>query len=138
MKIPKKSDPEEIPVASRNDKANSYRNMRTDVNEASSKSLLANVLDINDDYFNKSSSRFKGFTNSNKKAPKSNESDDEHDYSQDPNLVKRNLGAILKELKTLTQKIDDDDADEERILQWKFAAMVVDRLCMIIFFIQRI
>ena len=47
--------------------------------------------------------------------------------------MKRNLGAILKELKVLTKKIEDDEEDEEKILGWKFAAMVIDRLCMIIF-----
>lgn len=129
MKLPKNLDPEEIPTAI--NKPNSYRNMRNDISETSSKSLLANVLDINDDYFNKSSNRFKA--NNINKQTSNNECDEDEDYSRDPNLVKRNLGAILKELKVLTQKIDDDEADEERILNWKFAAMVIDRLCMIFF-----
>ena len=118
------------------------------MSESSSKSLLANVLDINDDYFNKSSSRFKSRGNINNNNMGSNdaysakqippqaqrqESYEEEDYANDPNLIKRNLGAILKELKTMTQKIEDDDLDEEKILRWKFAAMVIDRLCMVFF-----
>jgi hypothetical protein len=46
---------------------------------------------------------------------------------------KKNLHAILKELRQLTKKIKDDDEDGEKELNWKFAAMVIDRLCMWIF-----
>lgn len=130
MQIPLKLD-----VLSADDiletKPSSYVPYHQDINGKSSKSLLANVLDINDDYLNKGHSKFK----SSFKFPQNhdnNESEDEF-YSNDPNLVKRNLGAILKELKVLTKKIEDDDEDEEKILGWKFAAMVIDRLCMVIF-----
>lgn len=139
MKI-KKPEPE----SSSND--NHKGGLKSEVNnEASSKSLLANVLDINDDYFNKNNNKFKSRGNniyndgyppnakpSFKHSQDSNQSSDE-DYSHDTNPIKRNLGAILKELKVLTQKIEDDDADDEKVLNWKFAAMVVDRLCMILF-----
>lgn len=47
--------------------------------------------------------------------------------------LKKNLHAILKELRLMTKKIKDDGEDEEKELNWKFAAMVIDRLCMWIF-----
>jgi hypothetical protein len=51
----------------------------------------------------------------------------------DISSVKRSLGGILKEIKQITQKIKDDEEDEQKELNWKFAAMVIDRLCLVIF-----
>ena len=48
-------------------------------------------------------------------------------------LVKRSLLLILKEMRTLTQKMKDDEDYEAVSLTWKFAAMVIDRLCMFFF-----
>ena len=38
----------------------------------------------------------------------------------------------------ITKKLKDDKQDETRGFTWKFAAMVIDRLCMIIFAIATI
>jgi len=43
----------------------------------------------------------------------------------------QNLNMILKELQTITSKLKKED--EEKSLDWKFAAMVIDRLCLVIF-----
>ena len=51
----------------------------------------------------------------------------------DVTSLKRNLNLILKELRTITNKIKDDEEDEVQALTWKFAAMVIDRLCMVFF-----
>ena len=53
-------------------------------------------------------------------------------------MVKRNLHLILKEMRVITQKIKDDEDDEQKAFTWKFAAMVIDRLCMIIFAIANV
>lgn len=45
----------------------------------------------------------------------------------------KSLSSVLKEVKKLTKKIDDDDSDDDKILEWQFAAMVIDRLCVAIF-----
>ena len=141
-------------------------NSTNDLNELSSKSLLANVLDINDDFgvINKTS-YFNKFSNnrSNPKIPneqmnglyspyqnnqaylrRENSSlsqsvfDNSNDtYStKDKNDVlslRKNLNLILKELRVITNKLKDDEEDEQKSLNWKFAAMVIDRLCMFIF-----
>jgi len=52
------------------------------------------------------------------------------------NAYKKIIGSILKELGKLTQKIKDDDNDESKELKWKFAAMVIDRLCMWFFIVS--
>jgi hypothetical protein len=47
--------------------------------------------------------------------------------------LKKNLNLILKELKFLTQKCKDDDDEGDHELLWKFSAMVIDRFCVIVF-----
>lgn len=45
----------------------------------------------------------------------------------------RELSLILKELRVITDKLRKDEEDEEITNDWKFAAMVVDRMCLYIF-----
>lgn len=45
----------------------------------------------------------------------------------------RELSLILKELRMITDKLRKDEEDEEITNDWKFAAMVVDRMCLYIF-----
>lgn len=45
----------------------------------------------------------------------------------------RELSLILKELRVITDKLRKDEEDEETTNDWKFAAMVVDRMCLYIF-----
>jgi hypothetical protein len=53
--------------------------------------------------------------------------------STDVAPLKKTLHNILKELRFITQKVKDDEEEEGRQLGWKFAAMVIDRLCIIVF-----
>lgn len=146
-------------------------NQNGSINDISSKSLLANVLDMNDDfgvkqsYFSRDASKSKSklfnenIANSFAKYNSNNQLFFKRDnsFSQVQNCencgeslynnssttasmkcdssypLRKNLHAILKELKQMTKKIKDDDEDTEKELNWKFAAMVIDRLCMYIF-----
>lgn len=47
--------------------------------------------------------------------------------------LKEWLDKILKEIEVLTNKVRQDIDEDHRRLNWKFAAMVIDRLCMILF-----
>ena len=144
-------------------------NQNGSINDISSKSLLANVLDMNDE-FGVIASKPSFFTRDNKSKSKlfnenlvnsfSNyHSSSGNIYSKRDNCencgeslynhnnvsttpsikcdssypLRKNLHAILKELRLMTKKIKDDGEDEEKELNWKFAAMVIDRLCMWIF-----
>lgn len=128
--------------------------------------MLANVLDINDDFGviggGKKGSLFN--RNSNYRSKMGNDQYGTNTMSQqyqiylkrensnlsqsgaenlnessflnnktDVNLLRKNLGAILKEIRLITQKLKDDEDDESKSLNWKFAAMVIDRLCMVTF-----
>lgn len=158
--------------------------------ELSSKSLLANVLDINDDWINPSNSGTKKFqqppppqmtastipsflqSNGNVVMPKraglttglersaaylrrensnlsqsgtgttdsggglggSSVNDSSSSFYMSKNeMMRKCMQSILKELRAITEKLREDEDDEEKGLEWKFAAMVIDRLCMIVF-----
>lgn len=45
----------------------------------------------------------------------------------------QNLNMILRELQLITRKLKADEEDEQKSLDWKFAAMVIDRLCFVCF-----
>ncbi|XP_042208227.1 neuronal acetylcholine receptor subunit alpha-7-like isoform X2 [Homarus americanus] len=106
--------------------------------ERSSKSLLANVLDIDDD-FRAHTLPHTHTTNTNNTAgyirvPHGGHSvDDSHLVHTCMSSCTRELNLILKEIRVITDKMRKDDEDGEVANDWKFAAMVVDRLCLIIF-----
>jgi hypothetical protein len=52
--------------------------------------------------------------------------------------VKKEIHQILEEVKQITKKIKEDDDDANKELDWKFAAMVLDKLCLYVFSILTI
>ena len=125
-------------------------------NDISSKSLLANVLDINDDFgvmrskhlkiskengiLGNHLSRMGSYENETNYLNRENSLNSDINESTLSSLskaemqsLKLNLNLIFCELKYLTKKIRDDEDDESKSLYWKFAAMVIDRLCIIFF-----
>ena len=99
-----------------------------ELKERSSKSLLANVLDMDDDF--RGAGGLAGSGASCLRLPSG---------ADDPGRggclagCSRELQLILKELHTITDKMRRDDEQGEVTSDWKFAAMVVDRLCLIVF-----
>ncbi|GBM89738.1 hypothetical protein AVEN_74759-1 [Araneus ventricosus] len=127
-----------------------------DLKERSSKSLLANVLDMDDDF------RLQHGPNSNAGASSAMSGGDSAcGYVQliGPSVegtpttlhgasgaaaaaaanptsclsYQRELSAILREVRFITKRMRDDDATQDIISEWKFAGMVVDRVCFILF-----
>ena len=90
-----------------------------ELKERSSKSLLANVLDIEDDFRNI--------------APGSNSFNIRSTSNEENTLASREVQLILKELQFITGRMKKSDEEAEVISDWKFAAMVIDRFCLIIF-----
>lgn len=99
-----------------------------ELKERSSKSLLANVLDIDDDFRHggtlQSSSHSHTFLRGH---------EDGGGVLHSCLGPHRELTLILKELRVITDKLRKEDEAAEVTNDWKFAAMVVDRLCLIIF-----
>ncbi|XP_045482655.1 neuronal acetylcholine receptor subunit alpha-7 isoform X8 [Harmonia axyridis] len=103
-----------------------------ELKERSSKSLLANVLDINDDFRSVSGGNNSSMTTSLGGG-----------YMRQPTTIEeaalpntnnqRDLQHILRELQFITNRMKKSDEEAEVISDWKFAAMVVDRFCLIIF-----
>nr|XP_014284144.1 neuronal acetylcholine receptor subunit alpha-7 isoform X3 [Halyomorpha halys] len=92
-----------------------------ELKERSSKSLLANVLDIEDD--------LRHCTSSNSSFLRSGLNIDDSNCLS----AQRELQCILRELQFITSRMRKADEEAELISDWKFAAMVVDRVCLIIF-----
>ncbi|KAL1130064.1 hypothetical protein AAG570_013007 [Ranatra chinensis] len=95
-----------------------------ELKERSSKSLLANVLDIEDD--------LRHCTTSNSSFLRSGMNIDDASTTMCMTAQKE-LQFILKELQFITGRMRKADEEAELISDWKFAAMVVDRFCLIIF-----
>lgn len=117
-----------------------------DLKERSSKSLLANVLDMDDDFRPSSTLPHShihphhpshvaashpppggGFVRVSSALPPV------EDNTTYPPGVHRELSLILKEIRVITDKIRDDEENATTENDWKFAAMVLDRLCLITF-----
>jgi len=120
-----------------------------------SKSLLANVLDMEDDYrptvpppplppsnhHNHLSPPLSNHINHNHahkngglfRSPNELPFFEPEKVTPLPSGTMRELTMILKELRVLTDKLKADEEDDAMENDWKFAAMVLDRLCLITF-----
>lgn len=49
------------------------------------------------------------------------------------NMLKKDVHVILKELRSITKRLQDGDDEDDKSLDWKFAAMVLDKLCLYVF-----
>ncbi|XP_031776471.1 neuronal acetylcholine receptor subunit alpha-7 isoform X4 [Apis florea] len=109
-----------------------------ELQEKSSKSLLANVLDIDDDIRHKNSAANppSGYIRSAFGTPISTgrpATVEDTSASLPLSGMQEELHTILKELRFITDRMKKADESDEIISDWKFAAMVVDRLCLIVF-----
>lgn len=104
-----------------------------EMKERSSKSLLANVLDMDDDIRRETKS------NGNYTCIKI-----DSDMSYSPQLsthsmhtctsgTRTELRAIYKEIKFITDRMKNADKSHEISTDWKYAASVIDRLCIWLF-----
>lgn len=112
----------------------SNRMKEMELKERSSKSLIANVLDIDDDIRHcsgiNSTSASAGFIRSGGRGTVTTLDDTSGSTFS---AAQRELQSILKELQFITARMRKADDEAELISDWKFAAMVVDRFCLIIF-----
>ncbi|CAG0879125.1 unnamed protein product [Cyprideis torosa] len=127
-----------------------------EMKERQSRSLLANVLDIDDDITQRV--RESGSLMANVLDTDDNIIPHRVTYGAGPALnstahlritgnslddtsalqhsclsAQRELQLILKELRFVTDRMRKEDEDSDVVSDWKFAAMVVDRFCLIIF-----
>ncbi|XP_060516112.1 neuronal acetylcholine receptor subunit alpha-7 isoform X2 [Cylas formicarius] len=106
-----------------------------ELKERSSKSLLANVLDIDDDIRNVSgvSGNSSTMMTTSLGTTFGRGATTIEDTALPGTSGQRDLQLILKELQFITNRMKKADEEAEVISDWKFAAMVVDRFCLIIF-----
>ncbi|XP_044741671.1 neuronal acetylcholine receptor subunit alpha-7 [Chrysoperla carnea] len=123
-----------------------------ELRDRSSKSLLANVLDIDDDFRHNHRVSGSGMGNVPAAPPttffrtvyRHNEDNGNGARLHDSLLTANHAHAcmssgdyeltlILKEIRFITDQLRKEDETSDITKDWKFAAMVVDRLCLIIF-----
>ncbi|XP_076177262.1 nicotinic acetylcholine receptor alpha6 isoform X2 [Ptiloglossa arizonensis] len=109
-----------------------------ELQERSSKSLLANVLDIDDDFRHRNSGANppSAYIRSTFSTPISTgrpATVEDTTASLPLSGMQEELHMILKELRFITDRMKKADESDDVISDWKFAAMVVDRLCLYIF-----
>lgn len=114
----------------------SSRMKELELKERSSKSLLANVLDIDDDF--RSVSGGPSGANNATLTTSFGPAFLRHPTPLEETTIsgssgQRDLQLILRELQFITNRMKKADEEAEVISDWKFAAMVVDRFCLIIF-----
>lgn len=100
-----------------------------------SKSLLANILDVSDDtvgrirWYNESASRdFRPMQH-----PITHSAKADLVRVEDLSNLALILNSIRNELRVITDKIREGTIEEEMKRDWKFAAIVLDRLCLLLF-----
>ena len=116
-----------------------------------SKSLMANIVDTDDDFHPLTKSHMVHpshpvtnicMTRSRLTVSKylililllrSNPSLNNQEYESQISPLQREFGLILKEIRIITDKIKEDDEASAAAGDWKFAAMVLDRMCLIFF-----
>jgi nicotinic acetylcholine receptor len=92
--------------------------------ENTSKSLLANITNIDDQLLNPVMNHVKHSL-----------SHPSNDYC-DMNLYRSDIRMILSELKFVTDYVRKEEEEDDISQDWKFSAMVIDRLCLILFTIM--
>ncbi|ETN62386.1 hypothetical protein AND_005921 [Anopheles darlingi] len=106
----------------------SNRMKELELKERSSKSLLANVLDIDDD-FRHPCSGISGSTTAIGGSVFTRLTTVE-EQNTSTGCTHKDLHHILKELQFITNRMRKADEEAELISDWKFAAMVVDRMAL--------
>jgi len=105
--------------------------------EKACKSLLANVLDMDDDLRALSSGsgfiKLNGYHSESNVAKDGVELNSSHMNPSACCSANRDLKCILKEIKYITNRLKAMDDENDIESDWKFAAMVIDRFCLIIF-----
>ncbi|XP_077532206.1 neuronal acetylcholine receptor subunit alpha-7-like isoform X1 [Haemaphysalis longicornis] len=105
-----------------------------ELKERSSRSLLANVLDIDDDFrtANSAAAASECHARSSFLAGGGGGGGGASTVHACVHSS-RELNLILRELRYITSRMRKDEQEREVVGEWKFAAMVVDRVCLIIF-----
>ncbi|CAF2263381.1 unnamed protein product [Rotaria magnacalcarata] len=107
----------------------------------SSKSLLANVTSIDDQAYASNSLPNNMNASIQRQQSKCN-NPHHHHYSHDPNEIslprdmrvfRSELRSIKAEVRFITDHIKKEEEEDDASQDWRFSAMVLDRLCLIIF-----
>jgi hypothetical protein len=124
-----------------NSLTSSYKYLPTPLLANSSKSLLANVTGINDQPFVNISTTLPT-TTMNHIIPRQQIKCKNPHHHHEPNDVllprdmrvfRSEMRTIITELQFLTDHVKQEEEEDDVSQDWKFSAMVIDRLCLVLF-----
>ena len=105
--------------------------------ENSSKSLLANITNTDDQsYIRTNNQLLIPVMNHIKNSSSSTHDSNDALVSYDMNFCRSDIRMIMSELKFLTDYVRKEEEEDDISQDWKFSAMVIDRLCLIVFAIM--
>ncbi|UJR35796.1 hypothetical protein I4U23_028544 [Adineta vaga] len=124
-----------------NSTINNYKCLPTPSLAESSKSLLANVTCLNDPNFTNTSQTLPSTVmnhilprqHSKCKNPTHNHEPNDVLLPRDMRVFRAEMRTIITELQFLTEHVKQEEEDDDVSEDWKFSAMVIDRLCLVLF-----
>ncbi|CAF0895321.1 unnamed protein product [Adineta steineri] len=128
-----------------NSTTSSYKCLPTPLLADSSKSLLANVTCLNDQPYTNNTSNTLPITVLNHVIPRQQAKCKNPNHHHEPNDVllprdmrvfRTEIRTIISELQFLTGHVKQEDEEDDISEDWKFSAMVIDRLCLVLFTIM--
>jgi hypothetical protein len=106
------------------------------LNENNANSFISETMEFDFNIRNRNFNQ-ESISLSNLTIEKKKELDPDSSKMEDLSL-ERDLNCVYKELRVITKKIRENEEYELKSLEWKFAAMVIDRFCFLFFAISTI
>ncbi|CAF4153244.1 unnamed protein product [Rotaria sp. Silwood2] len=116
-----------------NNSIHNHKSLSTPLLENSSKSLLANVTNINKQSFPQSNNQLLMPVMNHVENSSHNHDTNDVLLPYDMSIYRSDLRMIMYELKFLGDYIRKEEEDDDISQDWKFSAMVIDRLCLVLF-----
>ncbi|CAF1508128.1 unnamed protein product [Adineta steineri] len=116
--------------------SNNQKAPLTPLLENSSKSLLANVTNIDDQSYIRTNNQLYLPMINHIQTPSSNHDSNNVLLTCDMNFFRSDIRLIMSELKFVGDYIRKEEEEDDVSQDWKFSAMVIDRLCLVVFTIM--
>ncbi|CAF3600208.1 unnamed protein product [Rotaria sordida] len=120
----------------KNNSIHNHKYSSTPLLENSSKSLLANIMNIDKQTYQKSNNQLLIPIMNHVENSSHNHDTNDVLIPYDMNIYRSDLRMIMYELKFLSDYIRKEEEDDDISQDWKFSAMVIDRLCLVLFSIM--
>jgi len=116
--------------------SNSHKPPSSPLLENSSKSLLANITNIDDQAYIRANNQLLIPLMNHVQNSSPNHNSNDLVLSCDMSVLRSDIRMIMSELKFVADSIRKEEEEDDISQDWKFSAMVIDRLCLVVFTIM--